>query len=215
MNAPRRRSPLVLLVSVMASALLTSPAAADTEPVGVWPLQPRPEVVRGFDPPEVAWGSGHRGVDLLGHLGQRVHAALPGTVTFAGMLAGRGVVVLSHGETRTTYEPVSASVRVGTSVGQGEVLGRLTYFGSHCLPRTCLHWGWLRGRTYLDPLDLVGAGPVRLLPLWRGQPVASSMARSSASVLARANPYQAILDQLSRLTRWSPDLAQARGCACW
>jgi hypothetical protein len=26
-------------------------------------------------------------------------------------------------------------------------------------------------RTYLDPLSLVGGGPVRLLPLWRDDPV--------------------------------------------
>lgn len=38
---------------------------------------------------------------------------------------------------------------------------------SHCFPRACLHWGWLRGETYLDPLELVGAGPVRLVP-WQG-----------------------------------------------
>jgi hypothetical protein len=28
----------------------------------------------------------------------------------------------------------------------------------------CLHWGLLRGATYLNPLTLVGAGPIRLLP---------------------------------------------------
>ena len=36
---------------------------------GVWPLRPRPVVVSGFDPPAAPWGSGHRGVDLLGRAG--------------------------------------------------------------------------------------------------------------------------------------------------
>jgi hypothetical protein len=45
------------------------------------------------------------------------------------------------------------------------VIGRLELFGSHCFPRSCLHWGLIEGETYLDPLTLVGAGPVRLLPL--------------------------------------------------
>jgi hypothetical protein len=46
------------------------------------------------------------------------------------------------------------------------LLGRLQLFGSHCFPRACLHWGLIEGRDrYLDPLTLVGAGPVRLLPL--------------------------------------------------
>lgn len=138
---------------------------------GVWPLRPDPAVVRGFAPPPVAWAAGHRGVDLAGRPGQQVRAAQAGTVTFAGRIAGRGVVVVSHGETRTTYEPVTASVSRGASVAAGAVLGRLELLGSHCLPSACLHWGLLRDETYLDPLTLVGQGPVRLLP-WGGLPEA-------------------------------------------
>jgi hypothetical protein len=85
-------------------------------------------------------------------------------------LAGRGVVVVDHGVTRTTYEPVTATLPVGTPVAAGTPLGTLDLPGSHCFPRACLHWGWIEGETYLDPLRLVGAGPVRLLPLWRDQP---------------------------------------------
>ena len=81
--------------------------------------------------------------------------------------AGSRSLVVDHGATRTTYEPVSATVRVGERVGAGAVLGRLQLFGSHCFPRSCLHWGLIEGRDhYLDPLTLVGAAPVRLLPLW-------------------------------------------------
>jgi murein DD-endopeptidase MepM/ murein hydrolase activator NlpD len=159
--------PALLLVL----ALPATSVAGEDDPVGVWPLRPEPEVVARFDPPTSPYGPGHRGVDLLGRGGQSVHAALAGTVTYAGPLAGRGVVVVSHGDTRTTYEPVSAAVSVGEAVDQGALLGSLQVFGSHCAPRVCLHWGWLRGETYLDPLRLVGAGPIRLLPLWRDEPV--------------------------------------------
>ncbi len=131
---------------------------------GEWPLLPRPRVLAGFDPPTHAWGAGHRGVDLLGHPGQRVRTSLSGVVTFAAPLAGRGVVVVEHGDTRTTYEPVAASVEVGQVVLAGEAIGTLARAHSHCAPAACLHWGLLRGKTYLDPLTLVGAGPVRLLP---------------------------------------------------
>jgi murein DD-endopeptidase MepM/ murein hydrolase activator NlpD len=153
--------------SVAADPAAADPAAADPRPArGVWPLQPRPAVVARFDPPATRWGPGHRGVDLAGHVGQHVHAALAGVVTFAGRLAGRGVVVVDHGSTRTTYEPVEASVQVGDPVGAGAVIGRLQLFGSHCFPGTCLHWGLIEGRDhYLDPLTLVGAAPVRLLPV--------------------------------------------------
>jgi len=169
------RVPGLVLVVVLGvvPALVPVPALGapgDADPVGVWPLRPSPEVVEEFDPPLDPWGSGHRGVDLLGSAGQPVLAALPGRVTFAGTLAGRGVVVVSHGDTRTTYEPVSADVDVGESVAAGGRLGQLELVGSHCFPRACLHWGWLRGEVYLDPLDLVGGGPVRLLPLWREEP---------------------------------------------
>lgn len=162
--------PLLLVLPVLGAV----PARADTDPVGVWPLRPEPEVVQGFDPPTTPFGPGHRGVDLLGRPGQEVRSALAGTVTYAGMLAGRGVVVVSHGATRTTYEPVTASVEVGGPVGRGDPVGALGLSGSHCFPRACLHWGWIAGETYLDPLRLVGAGPVRLLPLWRDTPVAWS-----------------------------------------
>jgi murein DD-endopeptidase MepM/ murein hydrolase activator NlpD len=158
----------LLLVAATASLAPAGPAYADrSDPAhGVWPLDPRPEVVSGFDPPATRWGAGHRGVDLAGRVGQSVHAALAGRVAFAGTLAGRGVVVVDHGTTRTTYEPVAASVSFGDDVGAGTVLGRLELFGSHCFPRSCLHWGLIEGREhYLDPLTLVGAGPVRLLPL--------------------------------------------------
>jgi murein DD-endopeptidase MepM/ murein hydrolase activator NlpD len=132
--------------------------------LGVWPLQPEPQVVSGFSPPTSTWGPGHRGVDLLGRPGQQVHAAEAGRISFAGKIAGRGVVVVDHGPTRTTYEPVSATVHVGDVVAAGAVIGRLGLFGSHCFPRSCLHWGLIEGETYLDPLTLVGSGPVRLLP---------------------------------------------------
>lgn len=149
-------------------ALVLALAPAPSNDGAVWPLEPRPEVVRRFDPPAAVWLAGHRGVDLLGTRGQPVHSALAGTVVFAGPLAGRGVVVVSHGAERTTYEPVEAAVGRGEVVATGAVIGHLQAGGaSHCLPRTCLHWGRIRNAddAYLDPLALLGLGPVRLLPL--------------------------------------------------
>lgn len=181
-----------LLIPALVTLFAASPArATDLDPVGVWPLSPQPEVVAGFDPPEDPWGTGHRGVDLLGRPGQPVRTALPGQVSWTGTLAGRGVVVVDHGSTRTTYEPVEAAVPVGTEVLAGDRVGRLQIGGSHCFPRVCLHWGWLEGTTYLDPLRLVGAGPVRLLPLWRNEPVGLSTERL---------PYAGWQAPLERLT---------------
>ena len=184
------------LTTLLLAATLALPVAA-TDPVGVWPLQPEPDVVHAFDPPDSPYGTGHRGVDLLGTVGQPVVAALPGSVTFAGSLAGRGVVVVDHGATRTTYEPVAATVVVGTPVAAGARVGTLELAGSHCFPRACLHWGWIEGETYLDPLRLVGAGPVRLLPLWRDEPVYSISRTGSPPMLA---------SQVVMSLRFSPDV---------
>ncbi len=149
--------------AVLAGSPTTVPVPADR---GVWPLSPRPAVVETFDPPQVRWGAGHRGVDLAGSAGQTVRSTLPGTVAFAGRIAGRGVVVVDHGDRRTTYEPVAATVPLGQAVDRGEPIGRLELHGSHCFPSACLHWGLRSGDDYLDPLTLIEdqPRPVRLYP---------------------------------------------------
>jgi murein DD-endopeptidase MepM/ murein hydrolase activator NlpD len=145
----------------LALALLATTPGTAWALTGVAPI-PGP-VVRAFDPPSVKWGSGHRGVDLLGAPGESVVAAAGGTVTYAAVLAGRGVLVISHGELRTTYEPVKATVKVGDKVAAGDVVGKLDD-GHACPGGTCLHWGLKRGDEYLDPLSLLDHLQVRLLP---------------------------------------------------
>jgi murein DD-endopeptidase MepM/ murein hydrolase activator NlpD len=133
--------------------------------LAVWPLSPA-TVVRSFDPPPRPWLAGHRGVDLAATPGATVATARAGTVAFAGVLAGRGVVSVAHaGGLRSTYEPVTPTVRTGDAVAGGAPIGTLTAGHPGCPVAACLHWGLRRGDTYLDPLVLVGRGRVRLLPL--------------------------------------------------
>ena len=175
----------LVLIALVRVPLLASPAAASPAPHSAWPLAGEVHVIRGFHPPAQRWNAGHRGVDLLGAPGTAVRAAVEGTVTFAGGLAGRGVVVVAHRDgTRTTYLPVQASVAVGTTVRAGDRLGRLTAVGGHCLPAACLHWGWRRGTVYLDPMLLVAAGPVRLLPVWARSPALPAVRARAAPRLA-------------------------------
>ncbi|MFE5030576.1 murein hydrolase activator EnvC family protein [Streptomyces sp. NPDC056683] len=136
-----------------------------------WPVGVRPPVLRGWEPPATVYGPGHRGVDLGAAPGAPVRAVAAGRVSYAGPVAGRGVVsvALTGTDLRTTYEPVTPTVEKGQVVAAGEVVGTVPAVGAHC-PTVCVHWGLLRGDVYLDPLLLLppwllNAGPSRLLPV--------------------------------------------------
>ena len=140
-----------------------------------WPVGSHPLVLKGWQPPEDTYGRGHRGVDLAATSGAPVRAAAPGRVSFVGRVAGRGVLSIELSGTgdpplRTTYEPVDPQVAPGDEVTAGQVVGRLATGPFHC-PTRCLHWGLLRGETYLNPLSLLPPGllrrgPSRLLPVY-------------------------------------------------
>lgn len=152
-------------------ALLWGALGSESSSAASW-VAPLPEpltVTRAFDPPDTPYGSGHRGVDLAASPGQAIRAAGPGTVVYAGPLAGRGVLSLQHADgLRTTYEPVLASVAAGVEVGLGQVIGTVQAGHVGCPAAACLHWGLKRGEVYLDPLLLLRQGPVRLLPRYAG-----------------------------------------------
>lgn len=162
-HIPRKLWVLAILVLVAGGFLHPSPAGAVKQ--WDWPMNPA-QLSSGFDRPAQNWLPGHRGVDLVGQSDDKVLAAGNGVITFAGLVAGKGVVVIKHGKLRTTYEPVTASVIVGSRVRVGDVIGTLSPGESHCATQStasCLHWGLLRGEKYLNPLSLVQKR-VRLLP---------------------------------------------------
>jgi len=161
----------VRVLAVVAAVMLlgAGPGRADAGRL-VWPLRPPPAVTRAFDAPSPDWQRGHRGVDLAGAPDQVVYAAGPGTVVFAGKLAGRPVVSVAHpGGLRTSYEPVEATVRVGQLVDSSTPVGRLLPGHVGCPVTACLHWGAMWGPAsradYVDPVGLLARTPVRLKPL--------------------------------------------------
>jgi len=202
---------------------------AHADPGWQWPIASPHRVVRGFDPPAHDWLPGNRGVDLAAFAGQPVVSAGAGTISFAGVIGGVGVVAVRHADgLETTYEPVRAVVHPGTRVQPGATLGAVLARGSHCAPAVCLHWGLRRGPAYLDPLSLVGAGQVRLLPMMSGAggpawlaPAAGGASVGSSAVIAgwavavtrrrrrRLPPGVASLCE-ARAARLSVDLAENR-----
>jgi len=155
----------VPLVPILLALLALLPAPAQASSAWVWPLAGPQLVSRPFAPGPTPYAPGHRGADLPGSAGQPVLAAGAGRVSYAGLLAGRAVLVVVHGALRTTYEPVRATVGVGQPVAAGQEIGRLVAGHPGCPAEACLHWGLRRGADYLDPVRLVHAGRVRLLPL--------------------------------------------------
>lgn len=170
---PLRGLLAALVVLGAAAVLATAPLAGAAPPApvptaegGGWTRPVPGDVLHAFDPPAEEWGAGHRGVDLAAGAGEPVRSPAAGTVSFAGQVAGKPVVVVAHqGGLRSTFEPVTASVGRGDPVAAGDVVGTLAAGPGHCAPAGCAHWGVLRGDVYLDPMALLGqAPPIVLLP---------------------------------------------------
>lgn len=158
---------------MLIALLLTLPPATDPpapapRAAAVAPLSPL-RLVHAFAAVG-RYAAGDRGVDLAGLPGQQVRSATAGVVTFAGQVAGQGVLSVRIGDgTLLTYEPVRPTVRAGAAVTSGEPIGRLDGGHRGCPAAACLHWGLRRpDGTYADPLALLGPTQVRLLPLGVG-----------------------------------------------
>ncbi|MFF2653609.1 M23 family metallopeptidase [Streptomyces sp. NPDC058045] len=139
-----------------------------------WPLAAPPHITRGWDPPTTPYGPGHRGIDLTAPTDTPVLAIAAGHITYAGQVAGHGVVTVTLDHTgdppvHTTYQPVHPTVHKGDLVTAGQQIATLDPGTGHC-PGPCLHWGARRGLTYVNPLTLLppwllNPGHPRLLPL--------------------------------------------------
>ena len=187
-------APCVVVAVLMAALLsLACPAGAlgaargPGSGRGVAARAPARRSCAAFDPPDYAVRRRtSRASTSPGAVGQPVHAALAGRVTFAGAAGGprgRGRRPRRHPYDLRTGRRGRAGRADARAAGSR--LGTLELAGSHCFPRACLHWGWRRGETYLDPLLLVGGGPIRLLPLWRDRPVGPSAPATPALPFAR------------------------------
>jgi murein DD-endopeptidase MepM/ murein hydrolase activator NlpD len=148
-----------LTLSLLATAgLSVAPSVAHAgDGSWAWPLNGGHPGDEGalFDAPDSPYGAGHRGIDIPGTAGTEVLAVASGVVTFAGTVAGTGVVAVDHGSERSTYQPVTAAVEKGDRVATGDVLGTLQGGPGHCVT-PCLHLGRIIDHgsgAYLDPLE--------------------------------------------------------------
>lgn len=134
-----------------------------------WPLLDV-DVTVGFDAPARPWMPGHRGVDLAAQEHDDLHSPSNGVVSFAGMVAGKHVVSIRHGDLTLTFEPAVTRLPVGSAVARGERFGEVSRGSDHC-DDACLHWGVRQGDEYLDPEHMVSSHRVALKPVsWEGTP---------------------------------------------
>lgn len=180
---------MLAFVTSMAVLAAAAPVAAG-DGSWSWPVEGPaggPPTVEGeFDAPDSRYGPGHRGVDLATLVGAPVRAVAGGVVTFAGDVAGVGVVTVDHGAERSTYQPVSAAVSAGDRVDAGDVIGKVVLGPFHC-SSPCLHLGRVRQAddTYLDPLDrLAGDSRIRLIDP-EGPPPVPPLGSTGSGILQR------------------------------
>lgn len=138
----------VLVVLVLAVATLSPARAAEIDLVA--PVDG--PVSRHFEQPPSPYAAGHRGLDISAPVGSLVVACASGVVAFAGAVAGTYAVSIDHqGDLRTTYSYLSSvSVKKGSSVAQGDPIGR-SGAGHDAGDTPELHLGLRRGVEYLDP----------------------------------------------------------------
>jgi len=131
----------------------------------IWPAPAPVRVVAPFRAPPTPYAAGHRGIDLAATTGAQVVAAAGGTVRFAGMVAGRGVVSIDHGDgVISSIEPVDALVEQGDVLAPGDVIGTVDR-GGHC-EGDCVHFGIRVDGEYVSPFLFFGGLPRSvLLPL--------------------------------------------------
>ena len=135
--------------------------------------------------------AGNRGLDLATTPGTEVRVATNGTVTFAGLVAGRTYVVVranADRRVRVTYGGLATlAVARGHAVAQGESLGTAA---------DTLFYGVRVGDRHVDPLSFTRATPAATLE----------------SATPAASPAQAPLTVRPRF-RITLGVAPARACA--
>jgi len=131
-----------VVIVVVTAAAVADTALSQPVPATCWvPVVDAP-IIDSFRPPACPWCAGNRGIEFGTDTGAVVRAPTPGTVVFAGVVAGMPWITLDTGTERISIGGVAAMVHVGDRVQRGQMLGVST---------TTVHVGVRRGDDYLDP----------------------------------------------------------------
>jgi murein DD-endopeptidase MepM/ murein hydrolase activator NlpD len=158
---------ILVVLAISMSLLPAAPARA----TGSWTWPVVGPVVRGFDPPDSPYGSGHRGIDIAAPIGAVVRAPAAGVVSFAGNVGGRLFVTIDHGGGLLSTCSFLSSILVHKDdlVAQGQIVA-LSGTGHIGDTTPNVHLGVRLNGRYVDPLDYLT--PASVVDLIRLAPVA-------------------------------------------
>lgn len=160
----RRLLAFVLVTAIVVAGELIRPGIVEAG----WPLAQDARVALGFGATYTApdgTGATHRGIDVMGHEGERVLAPLAGRVAFAGSVPAAGggtmrAVTIETAQGSITLMPLTRfDVARGAELAEGDGVGVLAATGDASLAQPHLHVGVRRGDLYVDPLGIM-APPV-------------------------------------------------------
>ncbi len=121
------------------------------------PLKFEPRVTSSFSPgrrhPILNYTRAHNGVDYRAPAGAPVASVAPGLVTLAGWTGGGGRTVRvrhNNGYESEYLHLSSISVRAGTRIAQGEIVGHVGSTGLATGPH--LHYGLRKNGAYVNPV---------------------------------------------------------------
>ena len=184
-----------VLVAALAGALALYPACPSAAVDAATHLLAPPVdgvIDRYFEAPTAPYGPGHRGIDYGVPAGTRVRAAAPGTVVWAGSVAGDLSVTIDHGDgLETTYSILSnIEVSRGMAVDQSRFIGSAG--SDHAGEAGGLHFGVKLHDEYVDPMNYLGptdvSGAIHLEPLIEEEenlPHELTLAHEGAGAFAR------------------------------
>lgn len=150
-----RLSAAAVMVTALFTLVLSSSAVASR---GCWTLPVSGVVVDGFREPACRWCAGNRGLEFSTPVGSPVRAAVAGSVSFSGSVAGRDHVVVAFAQSgfserwRVTYAGARSDLVIGDRVEAGDVVAVTT---------GRFHLGLRVGERYVDPTRMLLTGHLR------------------------------------------------------